>query len=405
MYVSFERAGRVQTNVMDLEDDVRSGAARSAASAKPRVLFLINSLEGGGAERVMCTLLRSSEAQRAEFDMTLALLDDEKRANEPPDWIEVRQLDCEKSMLKSVLSVRQLLSELNPDVTVSFLTRANIASLISARAPAIVSERANTTAHFSRPAGIIPKTLVRVTYPKAARIISVSEGVTSDLIENYGVRGDRVETIPNPVDIELIEAQAALEPALDLDEPYFFAAGRLSKSKNFGLLIHAFAVSGLDGKLVIAGEGTERANLEQIAREGGVLDRVVFPGFVANPYSLMRRARACVLSSNVEGFPNALVEAMAAGAPVIATNCASGPSEILADAPRESIDGLTFAKNGVLTPTNDVVAMAQALRSFEDEARRLDYAAKAKVRAQDFKIAAATTRYWAVIREALAARV
>src|SRR5262245_18855676 len=102
---------------------------------KKRVLFLISSLEGGGAERVMCTLLRHSERKRSEFDITLALLDDLERAYSPPDWLEVRQLDCAKSSLKSLLAVRRLVAELKPDVTMSFLTRANIANVLNARAP------------------------------------------------------------------------------------------------------------------------------------------------------------------------------------------------------------------------------------------------------------------------------
>ncbi len=136
------------------EPSTRSAAgALAQKSSKPRVLFLINSLAGGGAERVMCTLLRHSERHRDEFDMTLALLDDEERANTPPAWLDVRQLDCAKSSLKSLLGVRKLIHELKPDVTVSFLTRANVVSVLNARGPCIISERANTSVHFPRSLG------------------------------------------------------------------------------------------------------------------------------------------------------------------------------------------------------------------------------------------------------------
>ena len=379
-----------------------TGAA-AHKNAKPRILFLINSLEGGGAERVMCTLLRHSELYRDEFDMTLALLDNEERANMPPVWLDVRQLDCAKSNLKSLLGVRKLIHELQPDVTVSFLTRANVVSVINARGPCIISERANTSAHFPRTfGGFVSETAVRATYPFAARVIAVSEGVAQALRDHFGVRESRIVAIPNPVDIAAINAFAHERPALEIGGPFIIAVGRLIAPKNFAMLIRAFANSGIDGKLVIAGEGAERPNLQQTAEACGVSDRVLLPGFVSNPYALMARARAFVLSSNVEGFPNALVEAMAAGVPVIATNCPSGPSEILAEAPREKVNGLSFAKHGILTPMDDMNAMAEALISLQDDVRRDSYAEKAKARANDFAAAAAAQRYWEVIRDVLA---
>ena len=97
--------------------------------ARKRVLFLINSLAGGGAERVMCTLLRHSEAEREEFDMTLALLDDEPAANTPPDWVDVRQLDGRKSLARSVMEAGKLIAAVKPEVSVSFLTRANLSNV------------------------------------------------------------------------------------------------------------------------------------------------------------------------------------------------------------------------------------------------------------------------------------
>ena len=103
--------------------------------ARKRALFLINSLAGGGAERVMCTLLAHSVDEREEFDIVLGLLDDEPAAYTPPDWVEVRQFDCRKSFPRSVAAVRSLVRELRPDVTLSFLTRSNMANVLSA-APA-----------------------------------------------------------------------------------------------------------------------------------------------------------------------------------------------------------------------------------------------------------------------------
>jgi glycosyltransferase involved in cell wall biosynthesis len=366
---------------------------------------LINSLAGGGAERVMCTLLRHSTSERDEFDVTLALLDDEPAANAAPDWVTVRQLDGRKQFVRSVRAAGALLDEIKPDVTVSFLTRSNMANVLNARWPAVISERANTTAHFpAGPRGMGQRAMVRWIYPRASRVIAVSEGVADDLRDNYGVRADRLITIPNPVDVDALRASAALPAQIPIDGPYVLAAGRFVRSKNFDMLIRAFAKADDPRTLVIMGEGPERDALLQTAAAFGVADRVLMPGFVKNPYPLMRAADVFLLSSNSEGFPNALVEAMAVGAPVVATNCASGPSEILAEASRASITGLTYAPYGVVVPPNDADAMATALVAMRDPARRAAYAEKAAARALAFGANTAKDRYWAVIRDALAAR-
>jgi N-acetylgalactosamine-N,N'-diacetylbacillosaminyl-diphospho-undecaprenol 4-alpha-N-acetylgalactosaminyltransferase len=375
-------------------------------TARKRVLFLINSLIGGGAERVMCTLLRHSEAEREEFDMTLALLDVEERGNHPPDWIDLRQLDCRKSLLRSMSATRKLFADLKPDVSVSFLTRSNFANVANARGPCIISERAHTMAHLSRgPRDLVSRATVRLLYPRASRVIAVSEGVSEGLRQSFNVSPDRLVTIANPVDIEAIARKAAEPPAITLDEPYILGMGRLVKQKNFELLIRAYASSGDARKLVILGQGPERDALQSLARECGVAERVLFAGFIANPYPLMRRADLYVLSSNSEGFPNALVEALALGVPAIATNCDSGPSEILAGASRSAIEGLTFAPYGVLVPANAIEPMAEAIRALCDPQRSAAYAAVGVKRAGEFGAAAAKDRYWEVIRVALGADV
>jgi N-acetylgalactosamine-N,N'-diacetylbacillosaminyl-diphospho-undecaprenol 4-alpha-N-acetylgalactosaminyltransferase len=375
---------------------------------RKRALFLINSLTGGGAERAMCTLLRHSSSERDEFDITLGLLDVEPAAYSPPDWVNVRQLDCRMSLPRSLVAVRRLCAELKPDVTLSFLTRANVANVLGAGAPCVISERANTSAHLGAYLGggvrsVAARALVRAVYPKAAGVIAVSEGVAQDLRDNFGVAPNRVTAISNPIDAELIQVKAAEPPAVEIAHPYVLAVGRLIKSKNFHMLIRAFAASGISQQLVILGEGSERQALHAVAQECGVADRVLLPGFVDNPYPLMRGADVFVLSSNAEGFPNALVEAMTLGAPVIATNCASGPSEILAEAGRETINGLTWAQHGALAPPNELAPMAEAIRTMAAPERRAHYGQRAAARAKAFGVEVATRRYWDVLRGALRA--
>jgi N-acetylgalactosamine-N,N'-diacetylbacillosaminyl-diphospho-undecaprenol 4-alpha-N-acetylgalactosaminyltransferase len=351
----------------------------------------------------MCTLLRHSEAERAEFDMTLALLDDEPAAYTPPDWVDVRQINARFSLPKSIVQAGKVFADVKPDVSISFLTRANLSNVLnSGGRPCIISERANTAAHLGNgPRGAVSKAMIRMIYPRATKVIAVSEGVAEGLRDRFGVPAGKLVTIANPVDIEVIEAKANEPAAFTLDEPYILAAGRMVPSKGFEMLIRAYAASGIAPKLVIAGHGELRADLEQLVRSCGLEGRVLMPGFMTNLYPVMRNAQMYVLCSSSEGFPNALVESMALGLPVIATNAASGPSEILAEAPRASIKDLTFAPHGVLTPVGSVERMTEALRAMQDPERRRSYGIKAAERARAFGASISKDRYWDVIREAL----
>jgi N-acetylgalactosamine-N,N'-diacetylbacillosaminyl-diphospho-undecaprenol 4-alpha-N-acetylgalactosaminyltransferase len=397
-------AGDLSTSARSLpaeSSNVTSSAV--AGHARQRVLFIINSLAGGGAERVMCTLLRASQGELRDSHISLLLLDRESSMYEVPRWIEVEQLDCRHSLARSIWSVWRALRRSKPDLTVSFLTRANVANIIATsilRIPAIVSERVNTSSHLGRgPGAMIARALVRATYPRARAVIAVSQGVADDLRASFGVAGERMSVIANPIDLDEIRAQAESGAPIPVDEPYAVTMGRLMPNKNFGMLIEAFARSGIAGKLVILGEGPERAALTRKIEALGLGGRVVMPGFTANPFPTLRRADFYVSPSNAEGFPNSLLEAMSVGLPVISTNCPSGPSEVLADLPRERVQpGVSFAQHGILVQPDDPAAMAEALRAMADPDRRRTYGEKAPRRAADFGVTRAKDAYWSIIR-------
>jgi len=385
----------------------KAGNAQTGSLRRPRVLFVINSLAGGGAERVMAMLLAASSSMRRTFDMRLVLLDDEPERYTIPDWITVERLGARGSLIRSALRLRRAVARWRPDVTLSFLTRANLANafanLGSGRAW-VVSERVDTTAHLGAgPRSAIAKMLVAITYRHADRVIAVSSGVAAGLRSTYGVRAERIAVIDNPVDHRAL-ADLRTKPCSEFhisSELIVAAAGRLVPNKNFDMLIRAYAMSRLPGDLVIAGYGPERDRLAETVTALGLDGRVHLPGFVSNPFALFGRADLFVLPSNAEGFPNTLVEAMACGLPVIATNCPSGPSEILAGSPRGAIDGLTVAPHGILVPPGDTASLAEALRKMADPTLRRRLAASARSRSRDFGIEQAAKRYWAVITEAL----
>jgi glycosyltransferase involved in cell wall biosynthesis len=149
--------------------------------------------------------------------------------------------------------------------------------------------------------------------------------------------------------------------------------------------------------LVILGEGSERTRLQARIDAAGAAGRIHMPGYARNPFAVMARAEAYMSASTNEGFPNAMVEAMALGLAVIATDCQSGPAEILAGVSRLGRRGVTFADHGVLVPEHDVEALSAAIRAIiGDPAKRADYAARARLRAQDFAMAPVAEKSWAL---------
>lgn len=366
-----------------------------------RVLFVINSLAGGGAERVMTTLLAASQPWRDRYDLHLALLDREPRAYAAPDWVQTTELDCRGGLPRAIRGLRELVGVLAPDVVLSFLTRANVASALAVagrNSRLVMSERVNTSSHLTSRAA---KLMVRATYPRADRIIAVSTGVADDLSRNFGVRRSPLKVIANPVDHDAIARGAGQAPPFPIHSDDVVAAGRLVENKNFAMLIEAWARAGLPGRLLILGEGPLRATLEADIARRGLADRILLPGFVPNPFAVFARAGVYALPSNAEGFPNGLVEAMACGLPVVAANCASGPSEILLDRRREEVMGTAFSSAGALVPTDDAGAFAAALAQIHRDAGRQRIGEAARTLAQRYSVAETTRRYWAVLEDAL----
>jgi glycosyltransferase involved in cell wall biosynthesis len=195
---------------------------------------------------------------------------------------------------------------------------------------------------------------LRRLYPRADAIVCVSAGVAEDLRRYLTLPAGRITIIHNPIQILAEEPSARLHPWLgDRGQPVILGAGRLSRQKDFMTLLHAFALlSDLPAhRLMIIGEGPERAHLEREAVRLGIAERVTLPGFVTNPRACMAASSLFVLSSAWEGFGNVLVEAMAVGTPVVSTDCPSGPREILQD-----------GALGPLVPVGDAPALARAIR-------------------------------------------
>jgi glycosyltransferase involved in cell wall biosynthesis len=199
---------------------------------------------------------------------------------------------------------------------------------------------------------------LRLYYRRAEGIIAVSEGVARDAAILTGLPRDRIHAIHNPtipIDFDEKANEPVDHPWFDSDGlPVILAVGRLARPKDYPTLLRAFAIlrDCLHCRLVILGEGRERTRISALAAELGISKHTDLPGYVANPFSYMRRASLFVLSSVWEGSPNVLIEALAAGAPVVSTDCENGPREILAD-----------GRYGILVPVGDPGALAEAMRT------------------------------------------
>jgi len=269
-----------------------------------------------------------------------------------------------KRVLFSLSHLIRYLRDVQPSAMLSAMDHANLVAILAwrwARVPTrLVVSVHNTMSiatqhapHFR--ARLIPL-LARWLYPQAHRVVAVSHGVAADISRFYKLPTEQMEVIYNPVVTpELIARswEVVEHPWLAAGEPpVVLGVGRLTAQKDFITLIRAFALMRphYEARLIILGEGEDRPILEQLIGELGLQGWVDLPGFVENPYAWMRRAAVFVLSSRWEGLPTVLIEAMACGTPVVATDCPSGPREVL--------EG---GKWGKLVPVGDEAALAEAI--------------------------------------------
>ncbi len=231
--------------------------------------------------------------------------------------------------------------------------------------------------------------LTRRLYPRADAIIAVSRGVADDLIETTGIAADRIHVVANPTitpDIDERAREATGHPWLDQDDtPVIVGVGRLTRQKDFPTLLRAFARlrRRRATRLIILGEGEDRDALARLARSLGIDDVLAMPGFVANPYPWMARADAFVLSSAWEGSPNALIEAMHLGVSVVASDCRSGPRELL-----------EHGRIAPLVPVGDDAALAEAMVTALDDPPS---AAVLRAAVADYQPSVSTARYLRVM--------
>ena len=327
------------------------------------IYFLLPSLRGGGAERVTVNLLKHLNSESFQPTLVIAERVGPFRDKVP---IDVPIIDLKVHHVRYAFpKLMRHLHQKQPDILFSVTGPSNVIALFCQRfvkvpTKVIVSVHSTLSKVKKNCLDIRAKLLPyfeRWLYPKADKVIAVSQGVKNDISEYLGINREKIAMIYNPiVDEEIFEL--AQEP---VDHPWFhnvripiiLAVGALRKQKNYPLLFKAFNLicRKIPLRLIILGDGRERENLENLAQELEIADKIDLLGFQRNPYKFIAKASIFVLSSLLEGLPTVLVEAMACGVPVVSTDCPSGPREIITEP----------GYNGLLVQAADPKALAKAI--------------------------------------------
>lgn len=373
--------------------------------SRPQLLIFINTLQSGGAERVVSLLL---EHLKNDFEIHLALYTNLVNYNIPPEIkiLDLKQPLNENKVIRLLKMPRQsykvyrYCKKHNIRISVAFLYRpcyinAMMKSFWGYKGKVIMCERTHQTTMQQSQSKIyrmFSKFMVRFSYKRADLVLANSYAMQTDLIENFRIKTP-VRVIYNPIDLGFIKNHVNEEPDMvfDKDTFYFVNVGGFRKEKNHLLLLQAFFIlKHLPCKLVIVGDGVMAEELKQKVYDLGMNDKVIFCGFDNNPFKYVYRSDCFVLSSDVEGFPNVLIEALACGKPVISTDCSSGPRELLApatDLHHRAINDYEIGEYGILTPVNDIKAFAAAMKKMvEDKKLRQSYAEKGPGRVEQFDV-------------------
>lgn len=401
---------------------------------KRHILFVIDSLAGGGAEKIMSYLVNGLD--KGKFKASIYMSLDRKIEYEIPDTVNLyssanqelmatnnndyemdlliekitkfynfkyytskdiyskKREEMEKFLGDIYLSSKILNGVINkekPDLIVSFLVNSNLIALINkylfiTDIPICCSDHNTISKEInSLPYPFFYKMLIRHLYKKSDYHISVSEGAKNDLVKYCGLPKNKIVTIYNAVDIDKVkkESKEKLDDDIadilrDKNTKKIITSGRLTNQKNQELLIRAYnrIKNRPDTKLLILGQGEKKEELQALANNLGIGDDVLFLGWRKNPFNIIAQCDLFVLSSDWEGLPLVIIEAMSLGVPVISTDCPSGPREILEN-----------GKYGILVKPKNENKLADAItKLILDKEFRSKLSELSKQRANDFSL-------------------
>jgi glycosyltransferase involved in cell wall biosynthesis len=352
-----------------------------------RVLFLLPALNGGGAERVTLHLLRHIDPEVCQATLFVFQPKGAYWDDIPKDLrVVIGAPNQERQQLTAFTVLRRLISAArNHDVVVACLQ--NRTTYVAWLAGAITSKPVigwiqNSAVPGSPMLKARHRLLSRQIYPRLTTLVCASQGVFASLSAFVPLCRQQVKVIPSFIDRDMVTALACAELPSSIstsrEEPLLLAMGRLVPQKGFDVLLRAIRQLHNCGQRVhalILGDGGERSNLQRLITDLSLGEYVKMPGFAANPFPIMRQADIFVLSSRFEGFALVLLEAMALGLPIVATDCVAGPSEIL-----------DRGRCGMLVPPEDHRALAAAVSAMlKNRELREEYRAEASARLEHFE--------------------
>ena len=367
--------------------------------SRKRLLFVISSFFGGGAEMVLVHMI--NYFHRQGYSMELVVFDDYlDYCQLIPKDIPVHGLHKKNKLefFRIVSDLRSIIKQYQPDAIISLMCYTNIVSVLASRfirknMKLILCEHTFLPMLLKgTPFQAVKRWLISHTYNRADWVVGVSQSIRSMLVRDFHLNSEKTLCIHNSIPIDEINHKAAEA----IDHPFFLgghvilvSVGRFVPEKRFDRLLRAFATvchERGDVVLIIIGEGGLRPELEKLTQSLGIANRVDFVGFKTNPFAWMSKADLFVLSSDVEGLPMALLEAMACGIPVVSTNCCSGPNELIDE-----------RVNGLLTKLDDGALSDAILRLLNDPQTLKRYQAGARQRAATFDIANIMAKYEALL--------
>ena len=363
---------------------------KGSETIAPKLLFFLPDLDGGGAQRTVVNLV--NRLSKDSFRASLAAVRTDGPAK---DWLDddVELIDLDAGRIRrAVLPLRQTVARMAPDILFSTILDANIVAALATcglpQRPALIVRETNSI-RAREDIGWWRRKLVSWAYPRADAVVALSRGVERELATDYRLPASRLRTIWNPVDLSAVRRRASEGDAecAPFEGITLMAVGRLHRQKGFDILIRALAcLERQDLRLVILGTGSEETELHRLAADLNVGNQIHFAGFIDNPYPWIANADIFVLPSRWEGFGHVLVEAMALGTAVVASDCPYGPADIVTD-----------GVDGCLVGNESPELLAEAIASLADYPdKRKQFAAAASAKVERFDVSRIVNEYAAL---------
>lgn len=332
-----------------------------------RISLFIPDFEEGGAQKMMINLA-GALVQNANIyvDLVVACSNGSFKNLVSKD-VNIIQLECSRTF-QAIPKLARYIKTVKPDVLVSALYHANVVTLMAKllttsqnkHTKFIITERNHLSTKIKNSSSIKDKILLRaikILYPKADALIAISKGVMKDVLSLCPSVENKTSYIYNPVITSSFEQEINTSSVSELlvpnsKLPIIIASGRLVEQKDYPTMLRAIAlvIKEKPVNLVILGKGPLHDELTSLTKELSISEHVFFKGFVKNPLAYMKQADMFLMTSGWEGFGNVLVEALYCGLPIVATDCPSGPAEIIAN-----------GRYGNLTKIGDEHKISQAI--------------------------------------------